>query len=67
MDFFKHVESFIKRLELYTKIPPTPGMIKLATEIMVTILSGLVLVNKQIHQGRFSKLIRVLTLPRGIC
>lgn len=72
MGFFNRVESFITRLDLYTKIPLTPEMIEMATLIMTEILSGLVLVNKPTPQGRFGELIlltitHVLTWARGIC
>lgn len=55
--FFNLIEGFITRLELYTKIPLTPEMTEMVSEIMAEILSGLVLLNKQTIQGRFSKFI----------
>lgn len=72
MGFFNRVESFITRLDLYTKIPLTPEMVEIATLIMAEILFGLVLVNKPNTQGRFGELIlltitRILTWARGIC
>lgn len=57
MGLLKRIESFIARLELYIKIPPTPEMINVVTEIMAEILFAFVLVNEQTQQGRFSKLI----------
>ena len=57
MGFFNRIETFIVRLDLYTKIPLAPEMTKMVTVIMAEILSGLVLMNKQTRQGRFSKLI----------
>jgi hypothetical protein len=56
MGFFRRIESFITRIKLYTKIPPNSEMIETVTEVMVEILFGLVVVNKQTNQGRFSKL-----------
>ena len=72
MGFFNRVETFIARLDLYTKIPLAPEMTEMVTVIMTEILSGLVLMNKQTRQGRFSKLITpttapILTCTRGIC
>ena len=72
MSFFNRIESFITRLDLYTKIPPTLEMVEMAKLIMAEILSGLVLVNKLTRQGRFGEFIlliitRVLTWARGIC
>jgi len=47
--------KFIKRLEIYTTIPPTPMMTEVIVKIMVELLSVLALALKQIEQGRFSK------------
>ena len=43
------------RLDVYTKIPPTPMMMDLIVKIMAELLSVLALATKQIKQGRFSK------------
>jgi hypothetical protein len=43
------------RLEVYTRIPPTPMMTDLIIKIMVELLSVLALATKQIKQGRFSE------------
>lgn len=72
MGFFNRIESFITRLNLYTKIPLNHETIEIVTGIMTETLSGLVLTNQEIHQGRFSKLIlftiiHVLMCDRGIC
>ena len=55
LDLFECMGNFLKRLEVYTKIPPTPMMMDLITKIMVELLSVLALATKQIKQGRFSK------------
>jgi hypothetical protein len=47
--------NFLKRLEIYTTIPPTPIMTDIIIKIMVELLSVLALATKQINQGRFSK------------
>jgi hypothetical protein len=47
--------NFLKRLEIYTTIPPTPTMTDIIINIMVELLSVLALATKQISQGRFSK------------
>jgi len=47
--------KFLKRLEVYTTIPPTPLMTEVIVKIMVELLSVLALASKQIKQGRFSK------------
>jgi hypothetical protein len=47
--------NFLKRLEVYTTIPPTPMMTELIIKIMAELLSVLALATKQIKQGRLSK------------
>ena len=46
--------NFLKRLEIYTTIPPTPILTEVIVKIMVQLLSVLALASKQIKQGRFS-------------
>ena len=47
--------SFLKRLEIYTTIPPSTIMTEVIVKIMLELLSVLALASKQIKQGRFSK------------
>jgi hypothetical protein len=47
--------SFLKRLEIYTTIPPNTIMTEVIVKIMLELLSVLALASKQIKQGRFSK------------
>ena len=61
VDIFESVESFLRRLEIYTEIwhtdnntRPTPSMTEMVIKIMVELLSVLALATKQINQGRFS-------------
>ncbi|KAI0272100.1 hypothetical protein BGY98DRAFT_167224 [Russula aff. rugulosa BPL654] len=58
LDLFESLGHFLKRLEVYTTIPPTSMMIGPITKIMVELLSVLAMATKQIKQGRFSKEIR---------
>ena len=55
LDLFVCLANFLKRLEVYTTIPPTPMMMDLVIKIMAELLSVLALSTKQIKQGRFSK------------
>ena len=55
LDLFECLGNFLKRLEVYTTIPPTPIMTDIIIKIMVQLLSVLALATKQIKQGRFSK------------
>jgi len=57
---FSRLGNFLKRLEVYTKIPPTPMMMDLVIEIMAELLSVLALATKQIKQGRFKKFVKKL-------
>jgi hypothetical protein len=52
---FECLGNFLKRLEVYTTIPPTEMMMDLIIKIMVELLSVLALATKQIKQGWFSK------------
>jgi hypothetical protein len=55
LKLFGSLGNFLKRLEVYATIPPTPMMTDLIVQIMVELLSILGLATKQIKQGRFSK------------
>jgi hypothetical protein len=55
MELFECLGNFLKRLEIYTAIPPTPMMTHIIVKIMVELLSVLALATKQINQGRFSE------------
>jgi hypothetical protein len=59
--------SFLKRLEIYTTIPPTPMMTSVIVKIMAELLSVLAVATKQIRQGRFSKYTATCTLPIAHC
>jgi hypothetical protein len=47
--------SFLKRLDIYVNIPPTPITTDIIVKIFVELLSVLALATKQIRQGRLSK------------
>ena len=55
VDILECIENFARRLEIYTKIRPTPAMTEMIVKIMVELLVVLALATKQINQGRFSK------------
>jgi hypothetical protein len=66
------MEHFLKRLDIYTKVPPTPAMTEIVTKIMVELLSTLALVTKHIKQGKPSEPFFADALPgsmlcRKIC
>ena len=55
LDLFECLANFLKRLEIYTTMPPTPIMTDIIVKIMAELLSVLALATKQITQGRLSK------------
>ena len=55
LELFECLGSFLKRMEIYTSIPPTPILTEVVVKIMVELLSVLSLASKQIKQGRLSK------------
>jgi hypothetical protein len=52
VDLFESIESFVSRLEVYTKIPLTEAMADIVIKIMVEVLSTLALATKQVNEGR---------------
>ena len=60
------IEHFLKRLDIYTKIPPTVALTEIVVKILVELLSTLALVTKQVKQGKpseyvFSEILSYLT------
>ena len=56
-DLLESIEHFLNRLDIYTRIPPTPAMDEIVAKIMVELLSTLALATKQLKQGRSSEFI----------
>ena len=54
VDIFECIENFLRRLRIYTEIPPSLAMTEMVIKIMVELLSVLALATKQINRGRFS-------------
>ena len=59
VDIFVRIESFFKRLESYTEVPPTAAMTDAIVKIMIEVLSILAITTKEIKQGRSSELIDI--------
>jgi hypothetical protein len=55
LELFECIGSFLKRLEIYTKISLSPLMTEIIAKIMVELLSILAQAKKQIKNGRLSK------------
>jgi hypothetical protein len=51
------IETFLRRLNIYTKITPIAAMTEMVVKIFVELLSTLALATKQIRQGRQSEYI----------
>ncbi|KAH9975095.1 hypothetical protein BGW80DRAFT_1251273 [Lactifluus volemus] len=58
VEIFDRVGNFLKRLQIYAKIPFTPPMIDIIVQIMLEILSVLALTTTEIKQGRFKKFVK---------
>jgi hypothetical protein len=58
VDLLESVEHFLKRLNIYTKIPPTHAMTEIVVKIIVELLSTLALATKQLRQGRPKKFVK---------
>jgi hypothetical protein len=46
---------FFRRLEVYTDVPPTTGMLDIIIQIMAEVISILGIATKEIKRGRMSK------------
>jgi hypothetical protein len=55
VDVFERIESFFRRLEVYTEVPPTTEMMDTIIQIMVEVISILGIATKEIKQGRMSE------------
>jgi len=54
-DVFERIENFLRRLEVYTAVSPTPEMMDMMVKIMVEVLCILGIATKEITQGRTSE------------
>jgi hypothetical protein len=63
VDLLESIEHFLKRLDIYTKVPPTPAMTEIVVKIIVELLSALALATKQIKQGQTSESILADAFP----
>ncbi|KAI9434800.1 hypothetical protein H4582DRAFT_1855632, partial [Lactarius indigo] len=58
IDIFERIENFFRRLEIYTKVPPTPAMTNMMVNIMVEVLDILGTATKEMKQSRAKKLLK---------
>ena len=68
VDIFERMETFFRRLEIYTEVPPNQEMVDTITTIMVQVLSILAIATKEMKQGRISQsfLYHFVTVDRDI-
>ena len=55
VDLFESFESFLRRLDIYTRIPSTTAMTEIIVKILVELFSTISLAIKQAKEGRFSE------------
>ena len=55
VDIFERIETFFRRLEIYTEVPPTTGMLDMIIQIMAEVISILGIAMKETKRGRISK------------
>jgi hypothetical protein len=55
VDLFESFESFLRRLDIYTKIPSTTAMTEVIVKILIELLSTISLAVQQAKQGRLSE------------
>ena len=56
IDLFETFESFLRRLDIYTKIPSTTAMTEIIVKVLIELLSTISLAIHQAKQGRLSEL-----------
>ncbi|KAH9954447.1 hypothetical protein BJV74DRAFT_507734 [Russula compacta] len=55
VDLLESICSIFERLDIYTKLPPTPVMNEIIIKVLVQLISTLAVATKQIKQGRLKK------------
>jgi hypothetical protein len=55
IDIFERMETFFRRVEVYTEAQSTPGMMDIIIRIIVEVLSILGIATKEIKQSRLSR------------
>ena len=55
VDIFERIQSFFRRLEIYTKVRPTTEMMETIVQILVEVLSILAIATKEIKKSMMSK------------
>ena len=54
VDLFESIETFLRRLDVYSRIPLTEAMADIVIKILTEVLATLALATRQVRQGRLS-------------
>ncbi|KAF8265769.1 hypothetical protein EI94DRAFT_1803951 [Lactarius quietus] len=60
VEILDQIETFFRRLEVYTEVPPTPAMKDTMVKIMVEVLDILAIATKEMKQSRAKKFMKKL-------
>lgn len=55
MELLETMGNLLKRLEVYSELPPTKDMTEIVVKILIGFISTLAVATKQIKQGRLSE------------
>ena len=55
VDLLESIEHFLNRLNIYTRIPPTPAIDEIVAKVLVELISTLALVTGELKQRRSSE------------
>ena len=55
VDLLESIEHFLNRLNIYTRIPPTPTIDEIVVKVLVELISTLALVTGELKQRRSSE------------
>ena len=55
VELLESIERFLSRLDIYTRITPTPSINEIVVKILAELLSTFALVTKELKQGRLSE------------
>ncbi len=63
VDLLESIERFLRRLDIYTRIPSSPAMDEIVVKIIMELLSTLALATRELKQGRSRESIFAALLP----
>ena len=55
VELFELIETFLRRLDIYTKVQSMTAMTQIVVKILVELLATLALATQQVEQGRLSE------------